>query len=741
MATDVNFGQQHYFGFEPRMIPGCSLWLDAADTRTLTTNVGGNVTQWNDKSTTGTAMTPVGSQSNATLQANYRNGLTAVNFSGINVYRTPNGTGVYPSDVYIMVALKSITRMDVIAIGTTTGGGNFNSLTFAEYSARRWHNGSDFFRRTPNCVATSDETSTSLLLMNWSLSNNNFVIRRNGTQLVSTASYTYTLTAPSSIQIGFRHPELTSTTLPLNAFVGEVLAYNRQLDLAERQQVEGYLAWKWALASSLPTGHPYRSTPPIMRIFQPTDVPACSLWLDAADGSTVSTPVTSAITQWRDKSGNGNNTTSIGAATYALNVAAFNNLNCVSNVTNLAGPITASGTTELTMVVIGSVPALSATYWNALALNSSVKATAVANFYAAGNAFLAYYGGNPNVYGFSAGNMSLNTPITYGQPFLWIGQISGATTNTWGYGTLRGTEPVTSATYTYTGYWVGGPDPVPAWPGNIGEIIVYGSNISASDRQDLEGYLAWKWGLRTSLPTTHPFRTLLPATPVFVPTALANCALWLDGADSSTITIVSSAVTSWNDKSGNGRNATPGTGNTIDGNGGLNFNGLGTFYNTSYTGSPTAETVFIVGTWTGTADRNYGLLGSTDGLNGRRYNINRTGGVAVIRWEKSTTGYAPTTGPTTSVRFMTSAVFTGSAGTTGLNGGAQSASAAFSFSGTSTTYIGLGGAHFQGTINEIVIYSVVLTASQRRQVEGYLAWKWGLQNNLPTTHAYYKFRP
>jgi hypothetical protein len=756
MASSVNFAQQQYFGFDPRVLPGCGLWLDGADTQTLTSNVSGKVTQWADKSGAGANMTPVGTQSNATIQTNYQNGLSAVNFAGINVYRSVNGTGVYPSDVYIMVALKSITRMDVIAIGTTTGGGNFNSLTFAEYSARRWHNGSDFFRRTPNCVATSDETSTSLLLMNWSLSNNNFVIRRNGTQLVSTASYTYTLTAPSSIQIGFRHPELTSTTLPLNAFVGEVLAYNRQLDLAERQQVEGYLAWKWALTANLPNGHPYKRNPPAMRLFQPTDVLPCQLWLDAADGSTVSTPVTSAITQWRDKSGNGNNTTSIGAATYASNVAAFNNLNCVSNITNLAGPITASGTTQLTMIVVGSVPALSGTYWNALALNSSVKATAVANFYAAGNAFLAYYGGNPNVYGFSAGNMSLSTPITYGQPFLWIGQVSGATTNTWGYGTFYGTEPVTSATYTYSGYWVGGPDPVPAWPGNIGEIIVYGSNISAQNRQQLEGYLAWKWGLRTSLPTTHPFRNFRPATALFTPYQLSGLVLWMDPTDSTTLTLTGSSVSHWRDKSTTGAVfnnlfGPPSYSTTlINGLPGIDLTNQCGFISASthtLTNSLTLAMILVVksgidawGSFFTHGNRDLDIAlernsisAGTSLLHFQTANDNATGDIAYTIDRAELYLGTMTTG--------TSRFFERFGGGTTTTVTATNSSTIVT--GSKTIRIGRsdGNENCDSFIGEIVYYNRVLTIFERRQLEGYLAWKWGLQASLPSTHAYAKFRP
>jgi hypothetical protein len=40
-------------------------------------------------------------------------------------------------------------------------------------------------------------------------------------------------------------------------------------------------------------------------------------------------------------------------------------------------------------------------------------------------------------------------------------------------------------------------------------------------------------------------------------------------------------------------------------------------------------------------------------------------------------------------------------------------------------------------IAEIMIFNIALTASQRREVEGYLAVKWGISSLLPTTHPYY----
>jgi hypothetical protein len=42
-------------------------------------------------------------------------------------------------------------------------------------------------------------------------------------------------------------------------------------------------------------------------------------------------------------------------------------------------------------------------------------------------------------------------------------------------------------------------------------------------------------------------------------------------------------------------------------------------------------------------------------------------------------------------------------------------------------------------ICEIILYNSVLTTTQRQQIEGYLAWKWGLQKSLPSNHPFYLF--
>jgi hypothetical protein len=49
-----------------------------------------------------------------------------------------------------------------------------------------------------------------------------------------------------------------------NGDVAEIIVVNSALATADRQIIEGYLAWKWALVSTLPNDHPYKNNPPTL---------------------------------------------------------------------------------------------------------------------------------------------------------------------------------------------------------------------------------------------------------------------------------------------------------------------------------------------------------------------------------------------------------------------------------------------------------------------------------------------
>jgi len=214
--------------------------------------------------------------------------------------------------------------------------------------------------------------------------------------------------------------------------------------------------------------------------------------------------------------------------------------------------------------------------------------------------------------------------------------------------------------------------------------------------------------------------------------------IWLDASDSSTITLVSGAVSEWRDKSGNNRHASQGTSanrpvmSTLNGKSVLSFDGSNDFlqYNLSI-GTQTNFTYVIVFKHTndtyglpsfGRSPSNFGLHNSS-GTNGYRFytnqgynqvTLNSGNGNQYFESNKWQIAVGDTNGiPVTSY-------------------------------GNYLIYIGGdpfdSSRRLNGQIAEVCLFPSVLSQSDRELVEGYLAWKWGLVNNLPSTHPY-KLRP
>ena len=244
----------YYTQFSPKQIAGCSHWFDATDSSTITLS-SGSLTQWNDKSGNGRNLTAVAGFANATVSSRYQNGLNVFNFFGNGLYRTAGGNVSYPLEVYIIVALKSLTaHVDVLGMGDTSVD-NFNSLTFAESAASKWHNGSSGGGR--QTISLTTETSLSFLLIQWSIANGNYLLRRNGTELIQASrNYSFNNSATAIFQIGYRHTDnVYGTGANFSGYIGEIVVFNNQIGTTDRQNVESYLTQKWGLTASLPGGH------------------------------------------------------------------------------------------------------------------------------------------------------------------------------------------------------------------------------------------------------------------------------------------------------------------------------------------------------------------------------------------------------------------------------------------------------------------------------------------------------
>jgi hypothetical protein len=91
--------------------------------------------------------------------------------------------------------------------------------------------------------------------------------------------------------------------------------------------------------------------------------------------------------------------------------------------------------------------------------------------------------------------------------------IDGATSNI----AINGNAPVTvgsGGAFTINGYTVGNniatDDPNSPLYGSISEIVVFNIALSKGQRQQIEGYLAWKWEIQAQLPSSHPYKNSAP---------------------------------------------------------------------------------------------------------------------------------------------------------------------------------------------------------------------------------------
>ena len=507
--------------FDPTQVAGCKLWLDGSDAGSITLN-SGLLTQWNDKSGNNNTMTPYSSYSNVTISSAYQNQLNVLNFSGGGVYKAPSSSAVYPLDVYVVVALKdTTTAVDVIGINTNTSGTDFNSLTFGEYTSSRWHNGSDFFNRTPNTVSPTNETSTSFLLINWSIANANYIIRRNGVQLSQTSSYTFTLPAGSIFQIGYRVSTVPYPTPdhPFRGYIAEIVAFNSQLATSQQQQVEGYLAQKWGLKNNLPAGHPgiittIYPTPRTLSMtprsyavtVTPTGYSGCALWLDAADpaGTGVAPSNGATLSTWTDKSGNSANGTAVGTSTY--NSSSVGISFAGSSSFRLPNGTIAPGASNYTIYIICNPTNISYYPYVWAAGVGGADTSMALIFYPTGqieNGFYTDFMGIASSGSVSTNTLAMFTSAYNGTRVLYKNGTSIVS------GSPSGTKNI-STSNNYLGQNQSADGTGTYFTGIINEFIVFNTVLTTTQRQQIEGYLAWKWGLQGSLPSDHPYKSASP---------------------------------------------------------------------------------------------------------------------------------------------------------------------------------------------------------------------------------------
>jgi hypothetical protein len=278
--------------------------------------------------------------------------------------------------------------------------------------------------------------------------------------------------------------------------------------------------------------------------------------------------------------------------------------------------------------------------------------------------------------------------------------------------------------------------------GNILEVIIYNTALNTTQRQEVEKYLAWKWGLASRLSTTHPAYKgppvafgKVPYYTAFSPLSIPTCALWLDAADSTTVT-GTTTVTAWSDKSGNGRPVTitsaPSYGTTTQ-------NKLKTlaFNNNQVTTSiasavGTGDFTLIAVWYQSTGGTNTVLSLGTSGSSSQSL------GYSATKYNFYQFGSAQESAYTTSAGSWVIQIGTriSSVKTVYINGVAGTTPSTDSYNQTVTTVtIGRGDSFgITGQIGEILVYTGTMGQTDQQKIESYLAQKWNLTAQLPVTH-------
>ena len=516
--------------------------------------------------------------------------------------------------------------------------------------------------------------------------------------------------------------------------------------------------------------------------FKPTDIGGCQLWLDGADATSTGITLSgTSVISWNDKSGNAYNLTQGTAGSqpsYSANLITFSS----NKYLNIPQAVMNNAATWSLFFVINPI---SSSNWIMVkqrdgqntynVLSMTINTNSGGGGQTGSTGFLYWRSFNAGSQAVSTAALTTSTlqicNLTYDGTNLYFyknGVLEKTTTGTFAI------QNDTNATNYTLGVWIQGGGFVNSGVTNFqfGELNFYSSFLNLTQRQQIEAYLAQKWGLRQQLPQGHPGTRgiVYPSQPIptaiywryqsaFVPTQIqpGTCQLWLDGSDTTTIT-GTTAVSAWTDKSGNGNNTTIfGTPNstygTINSVKAMWFNGSsGTYGLFSNTGATVSG--FVVGTMN-SATATYGRMialgnnpGNDDSGTLQCPFLLRHIGNQAFSTRRFQTNYTYSS-YTYDAPFLASIIYDGTNGNLYVNGSTIVQFGSTGNFGYSNYSVGCGiysiSANtvdtWTGFVGEVILYRSALTSIQQQQVEGYLAWKWGLQANLPANHPYKNSSP
>jgi hypothetical protein len=697
LITSAATSLKNTWGFSPQSIPGLALWLDAADTTSITGT--STVTAWRDKSGNGNNATATGSPA---LTQNAINGVQAISTAVGTYFRGSvpiSGTtltcfAVATTNVTLpnlrtprrdqrLVSLANGTNTDYSANGVIALFNQDNTSTIAafDYPTFQGRPSNPIVKDIPFLAVSHFNGTTASLWLNGSA----------GTVPTTAYSTSFSIT---KYGIG----EQAGIVSPINenwsGFFGEIILFSTALTTSQRQQVEGYLAAKWGLKANLPATHPYStgSIIPFNRPFYPTDIGGCSLWLDGADQSSMTFSSGSSVSSWNDKSGNGYNFTNNGGSTNPTTDPTMGLLfTTMRSFANSSVPIPSN----YTLFLVGNLTSIPSSYGRMINMNTTTDGFGFLGTFNNSFNFATFTGSGGGTWYDTNANTPTYTVASSPNLSIMAMTISGTSLTPFFNGTILNSKTNSGSTASTTGMCLNGI----SFAGqgvnaHFAEVLLFNSPLSTSQRQQVEQYLAWKWGLVANLPLGHPGKLLPAFGTVSGPGSVAYLVVGGGGGGASrfgggggaggfltgVLTVLVS--TSYTVTVGSGGTGGPGSGGA--GTGGAGFGGQG---NSSVFSSITA----LGGGGGGPGDTFSGLSGASGGGGAGRANGDPA---AAPYYGSQTSGGLGTSGQGNNGSGAVTTSFRGGGGGgagavgTNPNGGAGKTS---SITGTLVTYAGGGG--------------------------------------------------
>lgn len=562
------------WNFSPAIIPGCVLWLDAADLNTVSTSVS-RVTGWKDKSTL-PAESKVGGSTGLVVAGTTPsvgtplNGLNTIAFGGGGILTTTTNVSTLPtgnaSGTYFVVARAAASGANpqmMFEYGGSTRNVARTIRGFYFSNESLTSPITDLGTGSQRCETTSAQytAGTYTIIASTQVGSGADTVTHSGVingenfSPFPTRTDSEIVTGTAEFNVGGGSLNNAGGTIGfyLTGNVAEILVYSTVLSTAERQQVEGYLAWKWGLSSLITQGaHPYRSTAlvksPYLKPFSLPDILGCVLWLDVSDFKTVTFDADGPVTRWKDKSpvvgtgkvGGSGGLYATGSPTPVFDSVLQNGLATFKfngsngfTAANLADTSIPKGNAPGTYFVVGKTTTTSVSGAQMIFQYGNNDRTSKNNrqFYFTENGSKIYTDNNTvgrvktgdgqysnsqysivtSIQTLESTTLRTNNRIN-GMEFSGVDFLNNTPASDVDIASNLDAIPVRDTVFSVGR---GGPDNTFNLTGNIAEILIYNAVLSVTDILRVEGYLAWKWGLQrgaSSIAEKHSFYKFPPAT-------------------------------------------------------------------------------------------------------------------------------------------------------------------------------------------------------------------------------------